>query len=82
MMYTKYFGVSIKQNGVPNIDAYQLGRMMNIVVLEVTIKEREKFKDRYSFNSIFKLKNKLTDLSGNLRPKDLLEEMILLSRNS
>ena len=65
-------------------------RILNIGALEYNIqslkgiKNRNKGKDeffKYDLD-IFKQESKLADLTGNLEPKKLLEEIIYLSRDN
>jgi len=86
MIYSKYFSAITKDNGQPNLSPEQFRRMMNIVFTEGIIagikRIKEKEKDQYfKYDTlIFKHDNVLTDLTGNLCPKELVREMHLLTR--
>jgi len=89
MKYSKYFGRITKDNGQPNINTEQFRRMMNIVSVEGVIHGLNIIKERYKNTSayykfdidIFKHQRVLAELSGNLNPDDLIEEMYCLSRD-
>ena len=84
MKYTKYFGLITKEQGRLNLSTEQFQRMMNIVHLEGVIlglnKAKETYKDTnqyYKYDTIiFKHEVQLTDLTGNLTPDLLMEEMM------
>ena len=84
MKYTKYFGLITKEQGKLNLSTEQFQRMMNIVHLEGVIlglnKAKETYKDTnqyYKYDTIiFKHEVQLTDLTGNLTPDLLMEEMM------
>ena len=82
MQYTNYFALSVKHNGVPNLDEYQFKRYMNIIHLEGVLKEKVKNMDRKNFLSVFNEGKKLTNLTGNQPPEQLLKEMLQSSKNS
>ena len=89
MKYSKYFGSVTKDNGQPNLNTEQFRRMMNIVSAEGVIHGlriiKEKYKNTnayYKFDlDIFKHQRVLTDLTGNLSPHDLLQEMYRYARD-
>jgi hypothetical protein len=84
MKYTKYFGLITKEQGRLNLSTEQFQRMMNIVHLEGVIlglsRAKETYKDTnqyYKYDTIiFKHEVQLTDLTGNLTPDLLMEEMM------
>jgi len=84
MKYTKYFGVITKEQGRLNLSTEQFQRMMNIVHVEGVISSLNKVKETYKDTNqyykydtiIFKHEVQLTDLTGNLTPDLLLEEMM------
>ncbi len=89
MKYSKYFGALVRENGQPNLSVKQFQRMMNVIAIENKIeglliaKELNKNKDlyyQYDMN-IFKYDKVLTKLTGNQKPKDLIEEMHHFSNN-
>jgi len=83
MKYTKYFGSITKDNGALNLPTEQFQRLMNIVHIEGVILGLNKAKNTYKGTElfyrydilIFKQKNILTALTGNLSPEFLLKEM-------
>ncbi len=89
MIYTKYFASITKENGQPNLSTEQFRRMMNIISVEGTLNDfnriKEKYKDTpeyYKYDTlIFKQNSLLTELTGNLKPNDLLKEIYRLSRD-
>jgi len=84
MKYTKYFGLITKEQGRLNLSTEQFQRMMNIVHSEGVIlglnKVKETYKDTnqyYKYDTIIlKHEVQLTDLTGNLAPDLLIEEMM------
>ena len=89
MQYTKYFSILTKENGQPNLNTEQFRRMMNIVSVEGVIvgmtQIKEKYKNTNSYYKfdmdIFKSQKVLTNLTGNLKPEDLMKEMLRFSRD-
>ena len=87
MIYSRYFSALTSENGQPNLNPDQFRRMMNIVFCEGILtglkKIKEKYKDTPFYNTfdtiIFKQDTLLTKLTGNLKPKDLVREMYMLS---
>ncbi len=83
MQYTKYFSFIVKENGQPQLASDQFRRMMNIIYLEGVIygltkcKEAHKDTDQYYKYDmiIFKEQMKLTDLTGNVKPDELVRTM-------
>ena len=86
MIYTRYFAAITSENGQPNLNPDQFRRMMNIVFVEGILNGLSKIKEMdktqyFRFDTlIFKQDKVLTDLTGNLKPGDLLKEMYRLSR--
>jgi hypothetical protein len=86
MIYTRYFASVTKENGQPNLSPDQFRRMMNIVFVEGILSGMGKIKEMdttqyYKYDTlIFKQDTVLTDLTGNLKPGELLKEMHRLSR--
>jgi len=80
MKYTKYFGLITKEQGRLNLSTEQFQRMMNIVHLEGVIIGLNKVKDTnkyYKYDTIiFKHQVQLNDLTGNLAPDLLMEEIV------
>jgi len=86
MIYTRYFASVTKENGQPNLNPDQFRRLMNIVFVEGVLSGMTKIKEMdkteyFKYDTlIFKQDTVLTDLTGNLKPGDLLREMYRLSR--
>lgn len=88
MKYTYYFGEITRDYGQPRFDLSQFKRMMNIIYLEGIVDGMEALKenlkgtaDFYKFDHIiFRRRMKLTELTGNLKPQDLVKEMQRLSK--
>ena len=84
MKYTKYFGLIIKEHGALNLSSRRFQRMINIVYSEGVIlglnkvKEINKNTNQYYKCDTLILKHdvQLTDLTGNLNPDLLTEEMM------
>jgi len=87
VIYSRYFSSITKENGQPNLNSDQFRRMMNIVYTEGVIHGMSmiKKKDKSEYFKydmlIFNHRITLTDLTGNLKPGDLVKEMYLLSSN-
>ncbi|MEL4454811.1 hypothetical protein [Lutimonas vermicola] len=87
MNYANYFSVVTKDNGQPNLSADQFRRMMNIVFIEGVIQGIKRIKEKetgqyFKYDVlIFKHDSVLTELTGNLKPNELLKEMYRLSRS-
>lgn len=87
MNYANYFSALTKDNGQPNLSPDQFRRMMNIVYIEGVIQGIKRIKEKetgqiFKYDIlIFKHDSVLTELTGNLKPNDLMREMIRLSRN-
>ena len=83
MKYSKYFGLITKEKGSLNLSTSQFQRLMNIVFIEGVIHGLNKAKQTYKGTElfyrydtiIFRENMKLTDLTGELKPDDLLKEM-------
>ena len=83
MKYSKHFSDLVNEKGQPNLSLEQFKRMMNIIAIENKIdglkvaKEQNKNKGVYHQYDliIFKYSTVLTDLTGNLNPMDLINEM-------
>ena len=85
MNYTKYFSLLTKEHGTPQLSNYQFRRMMNIVHVEGKLYGinmiKEHFKNTPEFTRfdlmVFKKQKSLIELTGNLKPEDLIREMML-----
>ena len=83
MKYSKYFGAITRDKGNLNLSTAQFQRLMNIVFVEGSIsgmnKAKETYKDTnqyYRYDTLlFKMEMQLSDLTGNLKLKDLIKEM-------
>ncbi len=84
MQYTKYFSFITKENGQPQLAEDKFRLMMNIIFLEGVIsglkktKEANKETDQYYKYDvvIFKEQRKLAELTGNIKPSDLLLKVL------
>ena len=79
MVYTKYFAGVLNEKGPFRINATQWKRVMNIVYLEGSIQGLRSINDpqephRYDM-LVFRYQKKLADLTGNLKPEELMREM-------
>ena len=87
MNYANYFSTITKDNGQPNLSPDQFRRMMNIIYIEGVIQGIKRIKKKETAQSfkydilIFKHDSVLTELTGNLKPLELMREMVRLSRN-
>ncbi|MBJ2174188.1 hypothetical protein JBL43_08060 [Aureibaculum sp. A20] len=81
MNFTKYFSLIVKQNGVPHLNNDQFRRFMNIVSVEAKIEELQSlnFNSPVIFKNIEMKKNKLSRLTKDQTPKELLKQMVALS---
>jgi len=83
MKYTKYFSGIINQYGRPNLSKDQFKKFMNIVHLEGRLeglnsikRTLEGSKDAHRFNmEYYRVNRQLTDLTGNLTPQELKEQL-------
>lgn len=85
MIYTKYFAGVLNESGPFHFTSDQWKRVMNIVFIEGVIHGLNKVKEKeasqaYKYDMIiFKQQKTLTDLTGNLAPKELIREMHRIS---
>ena len=87
MRYTKFFAHINKDVGLQRISKSQLGRIMNIVFLEGKLKGLEEssstFKHDLSSKGVellkFKIRKRITVLTGNMDVKALMQEIYYLS---
>ena len=83
MKYTKYFSGIINEYGAPNLTEEQFRKFMNIVHLEGKLEGIDTIrrilkdaKEEHRFDlEYFNVNKKLTDLTGNLPPKELKEKL-------
>ena len=88
MKYTKYFSGVLKNQGVPNLNAEQFAKLMNIVSLEsrmqelLDIKESNKnMQDFYKYDvRIKRLSAKIEALTASEPPNALMQYMVLTSK--
>jgi len=84
MQYTKYFSFIVKENGQPKMSSDSFRTMMNVIYLEGVINGLNRSKEAhkgtnayYKYDvSIFREEKRLTDITGNLDPDDLLKRML------
>lgn len=83
MKYIKYFSTFLKAKGTPHLDSDPLGRLLNIVAMEITLKNLEELQitgsKAYKMNE--QSKTSLKQLTKELPPDALMEEMIRLSQH-
>ncbi len=81
---TKFLSGFTKENGQPDLSHDQFRRMMNIIFVEGMlqgmnqIKTREKGAFKHDI-TLFSQDTVLTNLTGNLKPQELVREMYILS---
>lgn len=88
MKYTKYFSGVVKNQGVPNLNVEQYARIMNIVSLEGRLQElldiKETIQNREEYYKydvrINRITNKIKELSFDVLPKELMQNMIFNSK--
>lgn len=81
MKYSDYFGMQIKNFGLPKLNKEQFQRMMNIAFVEgliVGMSERGKNDTTYTWKH-YRDKKSLNELTKRLPPEKLYFEMIKLS---
>ncbi|WP_440881455.1 hypothetical protein [Tenacibaculum sp. C7A-26P2] len=72
----------ISEKGVPKLSPKELKRLLKIVALEYHERAlRAKYKENVNQHEIFLIGMKITDLTGNISPDKLIEEMVRLSRH-
>ena len=87
MNFINYYIRLLSCRGVPNLDTDQHKRLLNIVSLEVRINEVEKMKkevpnNRYIFMRHERLKKQLFKLTELDHGANLIDDMLLKSKNS
>ena len=88
MRYTKYFSGVLRNQGVPNLNAEQYARFMNIVSLEGRLAELNDIKksiknpdEAYKYDvRIYKVSNKIKGLTLDEYPKDVMQNMLFDSK--
>ena len=87
MKYTKYFSGVLRNHGVPNLNVEQYARLMNIVSLEsrlqelLDIKETLNREEYYKYDvRINRITNKIKELTLDVLPKELMQNMIFNSK--
>ena len=87
MKYTKYFSGVLRNQGVPNLNVEQYARLMNIVSLEgrlqelLDIKETLNREEYYKYDvRINKITNKIKEVTQDVLPKELMQNMIFNSK--
>lgn len=84
MEYTKYFMGMIQSHGVPNMDESSCEKLFKIIYLEGRLhglrsasKKMRKTDTPYLFDlDTFDMGRKLTDLTGNINPKELFVDIL------
>ena len=75
MKYSNYFALIFKEKGIPNLSVKEHIRLFNIVHTEGVLKGMPKGDSLQRF----RVEKQLTELTGNLKPEKLLEEMLRFS---
>ncbi|MGB5242587.1 MAG: hypothetical protein WBN16_06610 [Lutimonas sp.] len=85
MMYSNYFKGIINEGNVLSLSPKCITAMMNIIHLEGKLAGMNALRDKYDkFNfsrEIFEVERRLTDLTGNIPPRQLLERFYHLTQN-
>ena len=78
MLYTKYFSILVRDQGMPNLSTSSFQKFMNVVVLEGQLEGLKKAKtldkenpEKYGME-LFKIGRQLTEITGNLEPNEFL----------
>jgi hypothetical protein len=84
-MYSNYFKGIINEGNVLSLSPKCITTMMNIIHLEGKLAGMNTLRDKYDkFNfsrEIFEVEKRLTDLTGNIPPRQLLERFYQLTQN-
>ena len=82
MKYIKYFSTFLKSKGTPHLNSDQMRRLLNIVAMETTIKNIEDLQitGRQAYKMTENSKTSLKNLTKQLSPEQLMEEMMRLSQ--
>jgi len=87
MKYTKYFSGVLRNQGVPNLNVEQYAKLMNIVSLEgrlqelLDVKETLNREEYYKYDvRINRISNKIKELTLDVLPKELMQNMIFNSK--
>ena len=88
MKYTKYFSGVLRNQGVPNLNVEQYARLMNIVSLEGRLQElldiKETIQNREEYYKydvrINRITNKIKEVTLDVLPKELMQNMIFNSK--
>ena len=83
MQYIKYFSTFLKAKGTPHLNSDQMRRLLNIVVMETTIQTVADLHitGKTAFRMTENYKSSLKQLTKELAPAMLMEEMLRLSQN-
>ena len=83
MQYIKYFSTFLKAKGAPHLNSDQMRRLLNIVVMETTIQTVADLHitGKPAFKMTENSKSSLKQLTKELAPAMLMEEMMRLSQN-
>ncbi len=80
--YIEFINEHVEEKGIPKLSANQLQRLLKIFALEYYKRAlRSKNKNIPETLEEFKIGMKVTELSGNLKPEELLNEMERLSKD-
>lgn len=85
MMYSNYFKGIINEGKALSLSPKCVTTMMNIIHLEGKLAGMNALRDKYdTFNfsrDIFKVERKLTDLTGDIPPRQLLKRFYQITQN-
>lgn len=85
MMYSNYFKGIINEGNALSLSTSCITTMMNIIHLEGKLAGMNALKDKYDqakFNvDIFNVERKLSELTGNIPPRQLLEKFYQITQN-
>ena len=82
--YAKYFGEIVKNNGQPRLSDSEYRRLMNVIYLNGRLQGMQYLRTKLRLKSssdpfdmdVYIVSKKLTELTGNLEPAELLKEML------
>jgi len=88
MKYTKYYSGILRNQGVPNLNVEQYARLMNIISLEGRLQElldiKETLQNREEYYKydvrINRITNKIKELTLDVLPQELMQNMIFNSK--
>ncbi|MFT6922200.1 MAG: hypothetical protein ACJA1C_001202 [Crocinitomicaceae bacterium] len=82
MKYSKYFSQIVKDTGTPNLSKEGFAKMMNIIFSEGQLHAFKKVSkvELHKYDIMqFDVDKQLTALTGNIEPKELLQQLLLMN---